>query len=210
MNIIERKRAGTQYILAMDCETSAICKGSRNLATDENNKSRYAQPVSWGLAVLDGNTYEIIDTLYVEIKWDGKSIWDMGAEAIHGLSREYLEQHGKSEEEALIEIANFIYKYFGNRSIIALGHNVAFDIAFMQDMYDRHGIDIIFGGRRIDSFSLGHSLLGATSSDELFKLVGLSDRNSHNAMEDIIMTIEAINRIRNLFKLGLEALDNVH
>ena len=199
-----RKDGSVKFILAMDCETSAICWGARNLATDETNPSRYAQPVSWGILIPDADTYEEIAGMYIEIKRDGKSMWDERAESIHGLSKAYLEEHGVSEEDAVIQILNLIYKYFGNGSIMALGHNVAFDIAFMEEMCLRYGIKPTFGSRRIDSMSIGHPLLGIRTSDELFEAVGLRDRNTHNALEDIAMTVEAIRRIRRIFREGLE------
>ena len=74
-------------ILAMDCETSGV-------AVNTDDPSEGFQSISWGLVVVDANTLNTIDEMYVEIKWDKESKWDSKAEKVHGLTREYLEQHG--------------------------------------------------------------------------------------------------------------------
>lgn len=195
-----------KYILGLDCETSGIVTKSRNPATDQENPSYYAQPVSWGMVILDSKTLKTIDKLYIEIKWDGKSIWNAGAEKVHGLSKDYLEENGVSEEEAVVTIGNWLIKYFGKDAIVALGHNVRFDEEFLLAMFARHGVKIAFSNRKIDSMGIGAIFLNARNSDELFEMVGLDARQDHNALEDIEMTVQSVRILRRIFNIGMETL----
>jgi DNA polymerase III epsilon subunit-like protein len=127
----------------------------------------------------------------VEIKYDDTYYnWSDGAERVHGMSREYLEEHGMSQKDAAIKIAGFIEQYYGPieqiRKLPLLGHNVAtFDRYFLHDLLDQADIRIQFGNRHIDTFSLGVTLMDLFSSDELFDFFGLKrDATKHNALED--------------------------
>ena len=88
----KKDRGHFQFLLAIDAETSGLFPYELDVST--KNKDEYYQAVSWGIIVADAETLLPIEKLYVEIKWDGKSLWNDRAEKIHGLSKEYLEEHG--------------------------------------------------------------------------------------------------------------------
>lgn len=196
-----KPRGYFKYILAMDCETTGLGFGSDDPSQDVDG---YYQPISWGIAVLNADTLDEIERLYVEIKWDGVALFDEKTIKVHGLSKERLEANGVSEEEACVQIGTLIMKYWETTPVVTLGHNVvSFDLPFLKAMMRRHGIELSFGNRHIDTNGAGFIALGSYTSDELFNIVGLEDRKEHNALEDILMTVEAARSIRLLVNEAL-------
>lgn len=201
-----------EKLLAMDCETTG-------LDWNGDDPSNGHQAVSWGFIVADGKTLKPIEELYVEIKWNDESKAarkadpEFGKEAgrIHGLTYDYLEQNGVTEEEAVVLIANMIIKYWGPTCLIkALGHNVQmFDIPFLRAMFKRHGIVLPLGSRHYDSNSAGFIAVGSYTSDALFDTMGFDSRDSHNALEDTRMSLESCRRIRLIWdaKVGVHAYE---
>jgi len=187
-------------VLAFDCETTGLAMGSLDPTHDEATGNTY-QMVSAGFIVADVKTLKPIDELYVEIQWNGESEWNMGAQKVHGLSKDYLKKNGQTEKEAVIAIGNFLMKHFGpDNCIHLLGHNVAtFDRYFIARLFEKFGIDLKFGNRHIDTYSLGVTLLGAYTSDDLFEVLGLGERTIHNALEDTRMTLAAARRLQVMF-----------
>lgn len=180
-------------ILAMDCETTGLKFGSLD-------PSIGYQSISWGMIVADSNFKEI-DSLYVEIKWDGVSTWEPRAEQVHGLSKSYLEEHGMDKEDAAVTIAEFILKYFDvDDSIVCLGHNVRnFDLPFLVRLLGEFDITLKFAHRAIDTFSPGFVLAGKTNSDEIFQYFGMPARHQHNALEDARQALKVCRNIRRLW-----------
>lgn len=192
-----------ERILAMDCETSGLFMRSRTPShqiKEDGTEERY-QAVSWGLIVLDLN-FEELDRLYVEVAWDGTSLWSSRAESVHKLSKEYLSKNALSFEDAYTAIGGFIFKWFGGTPIVTLGHNnITFDLDFLRNDFKQLGIDIPFGNRHLDSNTLGFTLFGTHTSDELFKKVGQDDRvGGHNAMDDIERTVQVFRIARGMVK----------
>lgn len=195
----KKPRGYFEYVLAFDSETTGVAVGQLDPTTRADGE--YYQMVSAAFILADVKTLKPIDRLYVEIKWNGESRWESGAESVHGLSKEYLEKNGMSEEEAVVEIGNFLLKYYSPESDIRLlGHNVAtFDRYFLSHLFERHGIKLKFGNRHIDSFALGVTLLEAYNSDDLFETLGMKSRDAHNAMEDTEMTLKAVRMMKKMF-----------
>jgi DNA polymerase III epsilon subunit-like protein len=180
--------------LAVDVETSGM-----DFSDDPSNGY---QIVSIGLIVSDVKTLKELDSLYLEIQWNGEDKWDEGAEKIHGLSQKYLESNGIPEEDAVVEIAEFIMSHFDmSKAITLMGHNAAnFDKPFMKKLFNKFGIPIKFSHRTIDSFTIGLIAVDAFDSDELFKAMSLPDRKTHNSLEDIRYTLKSIRIIKKLIK----------
>lgn len=185
-------------VLAMDCETSGFCVNS-------DDPSIGYQSVSWGLIVADAETLKPIDELYVEIKWNGEAKWDQNAENTHGLSKIYLDQHGLTEEQAVVEIANFVYKYWPpnaefshNRSIRCLGHNVAtFDVWFMRQLFRKFDLEFKTGNRFIDTSTIAWSVFNCFNSEDAFNLIGV-ERKQHNALEDARASLRLVKTVKKL------------
>ena len=186
-----------ERILAIDTETSGLFMGTDSPA--KNDKGEYYQVLSWGLMVLDAQTLDTIEELYIEQKWDGVAKWDTRAEAVHGLSKEHLEKNGVSREEAQVQIASLILKYWGKTSVVTAGHNsIRFDLPFLEHEAQLAGIDLRFGNRHIDTNTLAFTLFGCFNSDDWFTQLGFKHRGAHNSLEDIRMTVKGLRVSRKL------------
>lgn len=194
-----------KHILAMDCETTGLCFNTDHPTFNPDTGERH-QAVSWGLLVINSDTLETVDELYVEVKWNNDSIKQRAkdpkfgtfAEKIHGLTKSYLDENGLSEEEAIVRIYEMVGKYWGPTSCIStLGHNVhLFDLDFFRDMFRRNGVQLKFGNRHVDTHSSGWAAFETYNSDQLFELIGFDARGAHNALDDIKMTVESARVVR--------------
>ena len=207
----DKPKGWFQYVLAMDAETTG-------LKFNSDDPSIGHQAVSWGFIVAEAATLKPIEKLYVEVKWNEDSIaarkadpkFGTYAEKIHGLTYDYLEENGMDEVEAVEEIGTMILKYWADGNIRCLGHNVAtFDIWFLKRMMRRYDIELKFGARHIDTSGAGFINFETYTSDALFELVGFDARDDHNALDDAEMALESARAMREIFKLGLEANDNI-
>lgn len=213
---MSENRGYFKYLLAMDCETTGLSFNTETPVFNNDIGERH-QALSWGLIVADSETLEPVERLYLEVKWNQYSIeqrkldprFGRQAEEIHGLTREYLDSNGVTEQEAIEQIANkLIIPYWGwgngMSNIRTLGHNVhTFDLPFFRDLFVRHQINLPFGNRHFDSNSVGFVTLNTKSSDELFDLIGYQQREGHNALEDAEMALGACRMIRKVVQKTL-------
>lgn len=193
-----------EKILCIDTETSGMVKG-RNGGDPSSNPDtgEQYQIISIGLIVASALTFKPIEELYIEIKWDGTSLWSPEAEKIHGLSLQYLEDHGVDRDDAVTQIGNLVLDHWGPDTPIALlGHNVvAFDLPFFKQLMRSEGIELRFGHRHVDSFACGLAAFGTFNSNDLFAMVGCAARDDtkHNALDDARMALTSVRTIRQLF-----------
>lgn len=202
MKRLDKPNMYCPYVLALDCETSGLFRTSDDISYDPIRK-KHAQIVSIGLIVADTETLKPVDELYVEIKWNGESSWQSGAENVHGLSKEHLEQNGVSEEDAVRQVGSFILQYWDptKEQVRTLGYNVAtFDLYFIRRMFRKFDIEINFGQRHYDISSMGFGTFGTFGSDELFYKMGIEKRKKHNALEDAKIALKVARNIRALWK----------
>lgn len=193
-----------EKVLALDCETTGLFFNTDDPSYDPTTGKTH-QSLSWGFIVADAKTLKPIDKLYLEIKWNGVSEWNKKAEEVHGLSKEYLDKNGLTEEQAVEQIGNLIIQHWPSNKICLLGHNVvSFDMWFFKRLMRSQGIELPFGNRHIDTFALGQCTLGTFNSDDLFAECGLPVRTTHNALEDIEYTLESARRIKMIFQSALE------
>jgi len=207
-----KPRGYFDYIFAADCETTGLC--FKNYDYNENvvhnpKSGEHHQALSWGLMVVDAATFEVKDEAYFMVKPNENSLrqraadknFGRKAEQIHKLTFEKLEAEGMDESDVVVEIGKLIVKYFGtDNAIKLLGHNVMFDMQFLRELFQRHGINIKFGTRIFDSNSLSYGTVGAWNSDDLFSTMGFTHRETHNALEDIRLTVEMFRIISTLWK----------
>jgi len=201
-----------ELALCIDWETSGSTWGG--------DSSVEYQGLSFGAAVVRLSDYEVLDTLYCEIIFDeSKYKWADTAEKIHGLSREYLAQSGVPQEQAAELLLNFIVEHFGTTKIVFIGHNMEFDIRFTAQLLASVGFafgkEQVPGDDRpavrlhhvcIDTASVGLALTQIFKSDILFGMFAGADRGTHNALEDVLITVETLKNIKIIF---LEALGGV-
>lgn len=179
------------YALSIDWETSGSSFSSLEDTT------RDYQGISFGACIFDLDTFAIHDSIYHEIRFDPKYKWTLEAERIHGLTREYLSD--KSEpEDAAVDLMNMVVKYFGTGSVVFAGHNVAFDIAFTKQLLEGLGIMPAVASRQLDTAGIGWVMFNEPKSEPLYQLLGLPPRQLHNALEDAIYTVQALQIMRGL------------
>lgn len=203
---MNRKFKKTSYLLGMDSETTGMAYANQvdkhcpDPTSDVVNNLKY-HAISWGLVVIDPYKMTIIDKLYVTIKHDDtKYEWSKDAEKVHGLSRDWLEQHGETRLEAAILILEFILKYWDlNETISTIGHNqVTFDHWFFRELLNEFDMMVKFGNRHIDTNYLTLGVYDVEGSNELFQL--FNDRRvDHNALDDIIQTVNVFFETKKIF-----------
>lgn len=191
------KKHRDKYGLVIDWETTGSIFGG--------DSTENYQGISVGAVVFDTETLDPVDELLLYIKFDDtKYQWSDGAEKVHGITREFLEQNGMSQEDAAIALMTFVTQWFSpTDDIIFMGHNVDFDIAFTKQLLEPFGIMFKLKITKLDTSGCAWFCFGIHKSDDLFNLMGLPERNEHNALEDSLMTLEAAKRIRMLMNTVL-------
>lgn len=195
--------------LCIDWETSG--------ATWGGDSSIDYQGLSFGAIIFDTATFEPIEKLYCEVKFNAdKYQWSQGAENIHGLSREYLEQNGLSQEDAAIALLELLAKHFdADSKVMFLGHNPEFDRRFTDQLLNVVDFEFSVEKKRsncvqiqlhhvvLDTSALGFIAFGLFKSDLLFEKMGFEDRGSHNALQDAEQTLMTCQIVNGLVQIGL-------
>lgn len=185
-----------KFALGIDWETSGF-------STPDYAKSH--QGISFGAIIFDVRALEPVEMLYHEIKFNSKLYqWSDGAQKVHGLTREYLEENGVDQERAASDLCNLIIKYIGTEDVMLMGHRVHFDKAFTQQLTKSIDIDLNYHPTTIDTASMCTALMEMSKSEEIFQTLGMPPRQQHNAMEDILYTLQSVKRIKELFFKGIE------
>lgn len=192
------KSLAPAFGLALDFETS----GSD---FERGHSADIYQGISFGAAIFDTRTFEVKDTLYREIQFDeSKYKWSMDAQRIHGLSREYLAENGVTREQACCDLVEFLLKHLGpSPRVMVLGHNVEYDISYTKQLLGDFGIDFFTHHVKLDTACLSFVNFGTYKSDHLFEIMGFEHRTVHNALEDVLMTIEAAKTFKLITKEAL-------
>ncbi len=198
MSVLKNQKL-PNYGFAIDWETSGSAWG-------EDSTVNY-QGVSFGVAIFRLDDFEVVDTLYQEIKFDAtKYLWSPQAEKIHGLSQTHLAEHGVEPEVAAVELMSMFVKYFApDEYVYILGHHVDFDIAFTEQLLKPFDIMFKIGATRIDTSGTGLIMFGIHKSEDLFNFLGLPARTTHNALEDVLLTVEAAKTMRMITSSVLES-----
>lgn len=186
-----------KHVLIMDWETT----GAEFGMPPEQIAQKY-QGISLGIIVADFDTFEEIESDYIEIQYDPKYVWTQVAEDIHGISRQHLQLHGVSKDDAAVRVLSLILKYWGPTGIIIFGaHNAAFDMAFLQEQILKpNGVHLEFHQAKLDTAVLGLILLGNGKSDFVFDMLAGNDgRGSHNSLEDARLCLRSLQTAKLLF-----------
>lgn len=202
MSYGEYRQYKDRYGLCIDWETS----GNDYHAKDVWELAQRYQGVSMGAVVFDLQTYDIVDSMYVEIQFDPTRYqWTPEVEKIHGLTRDYLAANGVSQEEATKQFFEMYLKYFSpDSTVILLGHNTNYDIAFTDQLLAQFGVMFKLKKTVLDTSVACQIGLDLYRSDDIFHFLGLPERQAHNALEDCVYTVEAARRFRDIVRRGLE------
>lgn len=187
-----------------------ICIDWETTGSDFNGSSHATyQGISFGAIIFDTNTLEEVESVYCELKFDAsKYKWSKEAEAIHGLSQEYLAENGMERDEALAELLNLIVKYMGPDpgKIVFMGHNCKFDIDFTKQLANDFGMDITPFHVILDTSSTGFIACGIYKSNDLFEIFTGETRGKHNALDDARQCLATAKGIREIFQIGLDTI----
>lgn len=188
------------YGLAIDWETSGSHWGKELSHTIKD-----FQGLSFGAVVFDLRTFDPVEHIYCEIKFDSsKYQWSDGAQKVHGLTRVYLEENGMTAEGAAVALMTMFMKYFTvDDKVFFLGHHADFDIAFTRQLLEPLGIMFDIGATIIDTAGAGLINFGIHKSEDLFQFLGLPARTTHNALEDILLTLQAAKTMRAITDAAL-------
>lgn len=109
---------------------------------------------------------------------------------IHRISDEHLAEHGIDAEQAFKDFEDFL----GESALI--GHNVYYDICITRENMARYSLSDPFEHRLIyDTLALSRIIypgLRRYNLESLFEQIGLSHRPTHNAMDDVIATLQLV------------------
>lgn len=204
-----------KFSLWLDWETSGA-----DFNKTYPEQAKIYQGIQLGLVIADNETFEEVAATKITIKFDPQFKWEERAQQIHGLSREYLEEHGVSREEAAMAVVEFLLEHF-NQDILFLiengpternshrvcfgGHNLDFDISHLQELLASIGFQIDEHHVKMNTTCLGFHATGMYKSDDLFQLFGADKRGDHDALEDTRQALAVARGIKNLITAGLEA-----
>ena len=173
------------------------------------------QGIALGAIIADNDTFQEIDSLYIEIKFDdSKYEWTDAAEKMHGLSKEHLAANGLSREEALEVYIEFLTKHFGDGIISAIGgktesnicvggHNVQFDICASAQLFGDFGFNLGIHHVVLDTTSAAFIAIGKYKSNDVFSFFNGAERTIHNALEDARLALSAARSIKELVEFAL-------
>jgi DNA polymerase III epsilon subunit-like protein len=122
-----------------DFETSGLDK-------EENLHAKKYAVMEFAATALNGVTLEEILTYDNLLKpYDDELIYDPGATAIHGLTKEQCELEGVPLKELVNDMITFFQEAHNGSKYqkpILVGHNVDFDAPFLEDLFVRAGKDL--------------------------------------------------------------------
>ncbi len=194
------KNSPGQKALVIDWETTGANFGG--------DSSIDYQGISFGAIIADTQTWEEIESIHVMLHFDDtKYKWTEGAEKIHGMSREFLQQNGVSREEGLALLLQLLLKHFAPGSkILLVGHNAEFDRSFMYQLFKDNGLENALNLHHVmvDTSGIGFVLIGEYKSDVVFELLGqIEKRKEHNALDDARACLSSLRTAKNIFTAGL-------
>ena len=198
-----------KFGLCIDWETTG--------ATWGGDSSIKYQGVSFGAIIFDAETFEEIESIYRLVKFNPeKWEWTEGAQKVHGLTIDYLEENGVTQEEAATDLLELIVKYFGTDSkVMMLGHNPEFDRRFTSQLLNSVEFEFTVEKQNpnftqialhhviLDTSALGFITMGLYKSDLLFERMGFEERGDHNALVDARQTLETCRIIREAFNIAI-------
>jgi DNA polymerase III epsilon subunit-like protein len=199
--MVKKYKPCPAFGLCLDWETSGA-----NWGYKPSQQANDFQGITFGAVIYNTKTLEPVETLYRELKFDhNKYKWTSEAEAIHGKSMAYLDRVGVDRIDAALDLMEMVIKYFGpNAPVPFMGHNRDFDMAFNEQLFRDTGVpSFAYHHVNIDSSGVAFTLLDVYKSDDVFDLLGLPERKDHNALEDALMTLESMRRIKMLVQLAL-------
>jgi DNA polymerase III epsilon subunit-like protein len=176
-----------QCIVVLDTETSGL-------------SAQFDWIVQLSAVKFNKETFEIVDTFDTYVK--PMANWEMNpqAEAVHGLSKEFIEKNGKT----LAEIGPTFLKFIEGSDIMGYNSN-QFDILRIYKDFAHAGLDFPIDGIKFyDVLAMERKIhpnnLGAVFERYTGKTMEQAGLDAHNSLSDVKATLE-------VFKCQMEYLD---
>ncbi len=182
-------------ILVLDTETGG-------LSADKNSI------LSFGAVVFE----DLVPTNEIEVyvKEDDIQV-EKRAMEVNKIDLNWLKANGKSPIEAVSLLEKFIADNFGTEKVSPAGHNIGFDVRFMNRLFRLAGknYDDVFSHRTLDTASIlrfltmtGKINMKTASADEAFKYfdIKISTEKRHTALGDAKATAEMIVKLAAIVK----------
>lgn len=146
---------------------------------------RGSYPIEVGIALADGSVHALL------IKpADGWDHWDEKAEAIHGITREYLQAHGKTPREVAIFLNDLC------SGLTLYSDAWSFDSSWLGRLFDEAEIIQRF---KLDTLtrllSEDDMSVWSDTKDAMVKQLGLE---MHRAANDVMLLRETYKKIKNI------------
>ncbi len=147
-----------------------------------------------GKTIFEDETY-IKDTVY---KVTAQAL------AINNIDISYIDKIGLDKQEVVQKIKGIKERYFSNRIMTVAGHNVAFDVSFLKQLYKSNGYSFMddFSHRVVDTSSILQFLYYAgkietniSSSDAAFQYFNIEVEKRHTALDDCRATVRLFNEL---------------
>jgi DNA polymerase III epsilon subunit-like protein len=152
------------------------------------------------------------EVFYVELKPISPG-FDPAAMAVHGIPRARLESEGTPADQAMRRLAGFVEGRVrrGEGRPVFVGHNAAFDWAFISYYFERYGLANPFGYKALDIKSLAMGCLGIgwfdTNKENLETLLSLPPQDPvqvHRADYDALYQARILCALLNRRTIGAE------
>ncbi|MEO6350514.1 MAG: 3'-5' exonuclease [Candidatus Limnocylindrales bacterium] len=141
--------------------------------------------LSIGACLVD----RVKEGVYIELRPLADRGWSDGAELVHGLTRERLEQEGLDPAEAMARLEAWLSEVCAGGRPVFVGFNAPFDWMFVADYFWRYLGRNPFGVSALDlkSYYMAAELVprwDLTRRTHIDERLGLKPDHSHHALED--------------------------
>ena len=158
-------------IVCIDTETTGLSKSTDRV-------------IQLSMQKFDAETGETIMEKDWYIKPTGNWKMEPTAQAVHGISKEFIEENGVSLKSIFDEIMEMI-----DECPILTYNGTSFDIAFLQREFEREGLEAHLDTHKyIDAFDIEKRMNSHKLADVYRRLFGEDFEDAHNSMADVRAT----------------------
>lgn len=154
-----------------------------------------AEIISIAMLLLDGSLNELSRKVVFALP---EGPVDPKAAAVNGYTKEkWLDKGAVTQDVLFKEVQSFL---FGQRDLLPLGHNVSFDVGFLQALFAKHGAKIseFLSYHKVDTVGIAiyYDLVTHGTVGSYYRLTELTSRfeiphdNAHDALSDVVSCVE--------------------
>lgn len=156
---------------------------------------------SLGLIVWEEGKTIFEDEIYIK-----DIVYKTTAQAlnINNIDISYVDKNGLDRQDVIKRLRKIKEQYFDNMIMTIAGHNVAFDVSFVKQLYKNGGYAFMddFSHRIVDTSSILQFLYFAgklekniSSSDAAFQFFNIEVKKRHDALDDCRATVCLFNEL---------------